>query len=237
MSVIMRNGPKDVSAESPLHSEGEDHGRSEGRRLDAGDRDAGGGPDAGEKTSCARCWRGWPAASMSRRSRASWGSTRRRLSAGGGVARGSASAAGVREGDQFAQSTVDKDDFFAMIEAMNALTAKPRKESELKEAFEAFWPRKLGPKIAELITQPAKPREVTQPPEQTAQETLDWAPALSKGDSTRRRFARRRSYVSSIRMYEKVMGEATPPLAQLRAQRAATEEAIRMSEQLGVSRN
>ena len=64
-----------------------DDQRGVGSTLATGD--AGGGLDAGEKTSCARCWRGWPAASMSRRSRASWGSTRRRLSAGGGVARGS----------------------------------------------------------------------------------------------------------------------------------------------------
>ena len=36
-----------------------------------------------EKTSCVRCWPGWPAGSTSRRSRASWASTRRRSSGGG----------------------------------------------------------------------------------------------------------------------------------------------------------
>jgi hypothetical protein len=118
--------------------------------------------------------------------------------------------------DQFAQSTVDKDDFFVMIEAMNALTARPRKESELQEAFEAFWPRKLGPKIAELITQPAKPREVTQPPEQMAQEILDWVRTLKRRSDTAT-FREEKILRLVDRMYEKLMGEATPPLAQLRA--------------------
>jgi hypothetical protein len=136
--------------------------------------------------------------------------------------------------DQFTQTTVAKDDFFIMIEAMNWLTAKPRKESELREAFDAHWPRKLGPKISELAAQPPKPREVTLPPEQMAQETLDWVRTLKKRSDTAT-FREEKILRIVDRMYEKVMGEKTPPLAQLRALRAAEEQAIRMSEQLGVS--